>query len=60
MDTNNAFKARMVEQVCQIKKYHQTLEQQGRVLSIEEAAMEWISRYAADFPPLETGHASRA
>ncbi|MDY6992513.1 MAG: hypothetical protein SVR94_07890 [Pseudomonadota bacterium] len=52
MQTNDAFRSRMLEQVCQIEKYRQSLEQQGRTISIEEAAMEWISRYAAEFPPL--------
>jgi hypothetical protein len=52
MRIHDAFKSRMVAQVRQIQKYKKILEQQGRRLSIEEAAMEWISRYAADFPTL--------
>ena len=50
MDTNDAFKVRMVEQVCQIETYRNKLKKQGRDLSIEEAATEWINRYAAFFP----------
>lgn len=43
------FRTRMVEQVCQIEDYRQRLALRGRQLSSEEAAMEWISRYSADF-----------
>jgi hypothetical protein len=58
MQANDAFRARMVEQVCQIEQYKRRLEQQGRKVSIDEAAMEWINRYAADFPPLQNGNSS--
>jgi len=50
MNTNDAFTARMLEQIWQIINYQNRLEQEGRVLSIEEAAFEWIDRYAALFP----------
>jgi len=44
------FRTRMVEQVCQIEDYrHKVEEQDGRTLNSEEAAMEWISKYAKDF-----------
>lgn len=43
------FRTRMVEQVCQIEDYRQRLALKGRQLSSEEAAIEWISRYSADF-----------
>lgn len=43
------FRVRMVEQVCQIEKYRQHLAEIGRQLTSEEAAIEWIQRYAADF-----------
>ena len=52
MKRHDAFKTRMLAQVRQIRKYKEILEKQGRYLSIEEAAMEWINRYAAEFPPL--------
>ena len=56
-DREEAFRARMVEQICHIEHYkREVLEKEGRKLSGEEAAMEWISRYAATFPPLETEH----
>ncbi len=45
------FAVRMVEQVCQIEQYkQQILEQDGRKLSGEEAAMEWIENFADRFP----------
>lgn len=46
-----AYGVRMVEQVCQIEHYRQEiLRQEGRQLSSEEAAVEWIGKYAARFP----------
>ena len=45
------FVARMVEQVCHIEQYKQDIAaKEGRILSGEEAAREWIERYAASFP----------
>ncbi|MBK1718569.1 PilZ domain-containing protein [Thiocystis violacea] len=42
---------RMVEQVCHIEHYRQEiLKTEGRSLSAEEAALEWIQKYAARFP----------
>jgi len=49
VDADSQFRARMVEQVCHIEEYRNKLAQQGRALSIEEAANEWIGLYAADF-----------
>ncbi len=47
---NEAFKARMVAQFCQIEDYRREMrEREGRALSSEEAAQEWIVRYAEDF-----------
>lgn len=54
MNTNDTFTARMLEQIWQIINYQNRLEQEGRVLSIDEAAFEWIDRYAAHFPPLQS------
>lgn len=46
-----AFRARMVEQICHIEHYKQRVERtEGRHLSSEEAAQEWIGRYAGNFP----------
>jgi hypothetical protein len=47
------FKARMVEQICHIEHYRrEVFAQEGRALTGEEAAMEWIRKYAREFPPL--------
>ena len=54
-NTYDAFRVRMVEQVCQIEKYRNQLKRQGRILNSEEAATEWINCYAAEFPSLEIG-----
>lgn len=48
------FALRMVEQLCYIEQYRrQVAEDEGRHLSSEEAAHEWIERFAADFPTLQ-------
>ena len=50
-DTRNAFRIRILEQLCHIENYRQERQKsEGRNLSREEAAQEWISRYAYNFP----------
>ena len=50
-DQDSAFRTRMVQQICHIERYRRKIaSDEGRHLSSEEAAMEWISHYAADFP----------
>jgi hypothetical protein len=50
-DTDIEYSLRMVEQVCYIEQYRrEILRKEGRRISSEQAASEWISRYAADFP----------
>ncbi|MEM7026674.1 MAG: PilZ domain-containing protein [Pseudomonadota bacterium] len=45
------FLFRMVEQLCHIEHYrHEVDRKEGRQLSSEEAASEWIARYADKFP----------
>lgn len=47
----NAYVLRMVEQICHIENYRQQMHSaQGRILSGDEAAREWIAQYAAAFP----------
>ena len=54
MNEDELFRLRMIEQICHIEHYrNEMLKQQGRELSIEEAAQEWISRYAGEFPSLD-------
>jgi hypothetical protein len=51
LDRTDAFRARMVEQVCTIERYRQQVrEDEGRELSAHEAASEWIGKYAGRFP----------
>ncbi len=50
-DRSTAYSVRMVEQVCYIEHYRRwARSSEGRELSSEQAAMEWVSKYAADFP----------
>lgn len=51
LSAEDAFRARLVEQVCHIETYRRRLlEEQGRALTPEAAAREWIARFAASFP----------
>lgn len=52
-DPAQAYSARMAEQVCQIESYRLKQHRKGRLLSTEQAAKEWISCHAADFPAME-------
>lgn len=51
LDEDTLFRARMVEQVCQIQHYRQLLERErGEPMAIEHCAEEWIAKHAAEFP----------
>lgn len=51
VDAAAAFRSRMVQQVCAIEKYRREVhEREGRTLSSQDAATEWIERYAGRFP----------
>ena len=51
LDQDDLFRARMVEQICHIEQYRHTVrESEGRAMSSQEAALEWIARYADAFP----------
>jgi PilZ domain len=51
LDPEDAFRARMVEQVCYIENYKKLVYQtEGRTLTAEEAAVEWIGKFASQFP----------
>lgn len=51
LDEDTLFRARMVEQVCQIERYRQQCEEEaGHSLPVETVAQEWIDEHAADFP----------
>jgi hypothetical protein len=51
LDATMAFRARMVEQVCAIEEYRRQIHHdEGRVLTRDEAAREWIGKFAERFP----------
>lgn len=51
LDDDDRFRARMVEQICHIEQYKQdVLEKDGRQLTGEQAAIEWIEQFATTFP----------
>ncbi len=53
LDQDDAYRARMIEQVCHIEEYREQVRQtERRELSAEQAAEEWIRKYAAQFPDL--------
>jgi hypothetical protein len=55
LDQQDLYRARMIEQVCQIEHYRREMrEKHGRALSSQEAALEWISRFARSFPGIGT------
>jgi len=44
---------RTIEQICQIENFRKEQEEQaGRKLSSEQAAREWVNRYAGEFSAL--------
>ncbi len=50
-EPSTRYSIRMVEQVCHIEHYRTSVkESEGRELSSEEAASEWVDKYAAEFP----------
>ena len=52
-NSKDVFRLRMIEQICHIEHYRQEVaEREGRELSAQEAAKEWISKFAGDFPAL--------
>jgi hypothetical protein len=51
--SRDVFRMRMIEQICHIEHYRkEILLQEGRRLTTQEAAREWIAKYASDFPAL--------
>ncbi|MDF1589651.1 MAG: PilZ domain-containing protein [Gammaproteobacteria bacterium] len=52
-DASVKYALRMVEQVCYIEDYrNQIKREQGIDLSSEQAARQWIQKYAANFPSI--------
>ena len=51
LDSTDAFQSRMVQQVCSIENYRkEVLQNEGRRLTTQEAAAEWINKFAGRFP----------
>ena len=47
----DVYRLRMVEQICHIEHYrNEILLREGRNISSEQAAREWIVKFAGDFP----------
>ena len=53
LDMEEAYRTRMVEQICHIEEYKARVwEQEHRQLTSEQAAAEWIKKYAHTFPQI--------
>ena len=53
LSQQDRFSVRMVEQLCYIEDYRRQVErEEGRRLTSEQAAEEWIERFAVHFPGL--------
>lgn len=51
LDSSDAFRSRMVQQVCSIESYRKdVLEDEGRELTPQEASAEWVAKFANRFP----------
>lgn len=51
--SKDVYRLRMIEQICHIEHYRKEIARvEGRELNAQEAATEWISKYAGDFPPI--------
>jgi len=52
-DPDELYRLRMIEQICHIEHYRTEIAiLEGREITSEEAAQEWIKRYAGEFPSL--------
>lgn len=51
LDASDAFRSRMVQQVCSIENYRREVKaKEGRDLTTQEASAEWIEKFAGRFP----------
>ena len=54
LENTDAIPIQMVEQICYIKHYkQQVLDREGRVLTTEEAAIEWMRDHSKAYPLLQ-------
>lgn len=50
LEQDDLFRARMIEQICHIQQYRDEIrDKHGRNLSSQEAAVEWIEKFADKF-----------
>jgi hypothetical protein len=60
LETKDAFRIRMVEQICHIEHYKNEIkEKEGRLLNGREAALEWINKYADSFERLASAQSEK-
>ncbi len=53
-DSQDLFQMRMIEQLCHIEQYRtEVLANEGRQLDSEQAAREWIRKFAREFPEFD-------
>lgn len=53
LDAEDAFRTRMVEQLCHIEDYRRAVQRtEGRDMDMDQAAAEWIEKYAEHFPEI--------
>lgn len=51
LDSNDAFKVRMIEQACYISEYRkQVQKQRGKRITWNQASKEWIEKNGGSFP----------
>ena len=51
LDQDDAFRVRMVEQVCHIEEYRQqAMADSGRRMTRNRASLEWINKHGGSFP----------
>lgn len=54
-DPQAVYHLRMIEQICHIEHYRKEIQRiEGRTLTSEEAALEWINLFASEFPNFDT------
>jgi len=60
LNTADAYRMRLIEQACHIQQYRlDQVVQEGRYLTLDEAAQEWIQKYAPTSRRLITPHHER-
>jgi hypothetical protein len=51
-NSEEAYRARMIEQLCHIEHYQRRQYAAGRNLDVHDAANEWIEQYSPNFPQI--------